>query len=275
MDKIPLTRAFPIYLAAMLIAIAGKPLDIYNFHARGLGTQRFEPWRSKLSAGVSRCTDTLADFGQFLRGYHRELAVTALVGLMLLGPDTLQAHGLAVCAFASTVDPNPSSDPNPNPNPNPTPQSPAPASPSPSSPNTSQPGSQPAPVKADDPLSLHYGSAQPGQGVLLTPSQRAAAGPQAEPRTVTMDVLRDGSFNGETYRVGDTAEVPEDLVETLTLSGFGARADRVQRAQQTREAATARTEAARNLGAGRRGNRTTAVAPLSTNDVAGAGTRWE
>src|SRR3954465_4705230 len=85
-----------------------------------------------------------------------------------------------------------------------------------------------AQINADDPLSLHYGSSQPGEGVLLTPSQKAALGPQSEPQTVQMDVLRDGSFQGEYRHTGDTIDVPVDLVETLTLAGFAARTDRQQ-----------------------------------------------
>ena len=46
-------------------------------------------------------------------------------------------------------------------------------------------------------------------GVLhQTPAQKAAAGPQAEPKTVKMGILRDGSFNGTYYHAGESAEVP-------------------------------------------------------------------
>lgn len=129
----------------------------------------------------------------------------------------------------------------------------------------------PNPTKADDPLSLHYGSAQPGEGVLLTPAQKAAAGPQPEPTMVTMDVLRDGSYAGEYRHAGDSVDVPEDTVETLTLSGFAARADRAARSQQARDAKQARVDAQQDLAAKRKGGpKSTAVAPLTTHDMPGA-----
>lgn len=119
---------------------------------------------------------------------------------------------------------------------------------------------RPSTSTGDDPLSLHYGSAQPGQGVLLTPAQKAASGASDKPNTVTMDILRDGSFNGESYRAGDTADVPHDYVETLTLSGFAARGDRVQRSQQAQANEKARADAAKSLGR--------SVKPMSTTDLA-------
>ena len=122
----------------------------------------------------------------------------------------------------------------------------------------------------DDPLSLHYGSAQPGEGVLLTPAQQAAAGRQAEPKTVKMDVLRDGSFQGETYHAGDSVDVPEEYVETLGLSGFAVRGDRVERAQKARDAVKARADAQAAQAAKRKGTRTTAVGPLTTQDMPNA-----
>jgi hypothetical protein len=86
----------------------------------------------------------------------------------------------------------------------------------------------------------------------MTPSQKAAAGPQPDIATVSMDVLRDGSYGGEYRHAGDTVDVPEDHVETLALSGFAARADRVERAQDAREADAKAPE------------KSTAVAPMGT-----------
>jgi len=127
------------------------------------------------------------------------------------------------------------------------------------------------PAQADDDTNpLHYGSAQPGRGVVLTPAQKAAAGPQPEPKTVTMDVLRDGSYAGEYYHAGETVEVDEALVETLTLAGFAARGDRVEVAQQARDTADRRAAAAQAQAPKRRGGRPTGVSPLTTHDVPGA-----
>lgn len=120
---------------------------------------------------------------------------------------------------------------------------------------TAQPGQA-------DPQSLRYGSAQPGEPVLLTPAQKAAQGPTTEPKTVQMDVLRDGSFGGDYYHAGETVPVPEDLVDTLTLAGFAARADRVERAQTARDAEQRRVQVDRDAAAKRRGGR--AIAPMGT-----------
>lgn len=107
----------------------------------------------------------------------------------------------------------------------------------------------------------------------MTPSQKAMAGNQPAPKTVSMDVLRDGSYAGEYHHVGGTVDVPEDHVDTLTLSGFAARADRAEVAQQARDAAerdrTAAETKAADKAAARTARRSTAVKPLTTHDVPG------
>lgn len=111
-----------------------------------------------------------------------------------------------------------------------------------------------------------------------TPSQKAAAGNQPAPKTVKLDVLRDGYFMGEYYHVGEVAEVPEEHVEHLTLSGFGARADRAELAQQARDVAAKdkadadqrAADKATARDARRAAAKSTAVAPLTTHDVPGA-----
>lgn len=57
------------------------------------------------------------------------------------------------------------------------------------------------------------------------------------PPTITMEVLRDGTFDGVSYHAGDTVDVDPAVVETLVLAGFAAPADRVARAHQAREPA--------------------------------------
>lgn len=114
--------------------------------------------------------------------------------------------------------------------------------------------------------SIRAGSYQPGEGLIKTPGQKAAEGQQPEPTTVSMEVLRDGSYGGEYRHAGDTIDVPEDTVETLTLAGFAARADRVETAQQARDDAARESDADKVRQAGR----STAVAPMSTHDTPGA-----
>jgi hypothetical protein len=122
--------------------------------------------------------------------------------------------------------------------------------------------------------SLRAGTYIPGEGYQATPAQKAAAGPQPEPQTVAMDVLRDGSFAGETHHAGDTIDVPEHYVEALSLSGFAARADRVETAQAARDARAQDAEAAKadaeKKAAAKGAKRSTAVKPLGTADVPGA-----
>jgi hypothetical protein len=117
--------------------------------------------------------------------------------------------------------------------------------------------------RSRDPKSLLYGSAQPGEPVLLTPAQKAALGPgaDAEPRTVKMDVVRDGSYGGSYHHAGDSVDVPEDQAETLTLAGFAVRADRVEQAQQDREFHDQVRQA------GRKAGKSTAVKPIGTRDA--------
>lgn len=97
-----------------------------------------------------------------------------------------------------------------------------------------------------------------------TPSQRAAEGPQAERTTVKMDVLRDGSFAGGYRHTGETIDVPDDHVEVLELSGFAARADRVERAQRARDE-QAKDRADEEAAAAKRNPSRTAVQPLGTS----------
>lgn len=118
--------------------------------------------------------------------------------------------------------------------------------------------------------SIRAGSYQPGEGLQMTPSQKAAAGKQPEPKTVAMDILRDGSFRGEYYHVGDVADVPEEYIEHLTLSGFAARADRAEVAAKAREQAAADVAADEKKAAERGGRRSTAAKPLTTHDAPGA-----
>lgn len=104
--------------------------------------------------------------------------------------------------------------------------------------------------------SIRAGSFQNGE-MQYTPAQKAAMGDTPKAETVSMDVLRDGSFGGEYRHAGATIDVPQDQVETLTNAGFAARTDRVELAQQTREANAAEPEP----------NRSTAVSPMGTTNT--------
>ena len=75
-----------------------------------------------------------------------------------------------------------------------------------------------------------------------------------KPKTVTMEALEYHTYNGGEYNVGDTYELAEDLVDSVTLQGKAVRTDRVERA---REATKAAEKAAKQRGS-------TAVEPMST-----------
>src|SRR5258705_7793422 len=103
MDRIPLSRAVPIYLAALIVAIAGSPLNIYDVHARGLGTEVFEPWRRRtcLSARVRSAVDRVL---QILWPYRHPAAIAcALLLVVALAPPSLHAHSLAVGVVAGQI----------------------------------------------------------------------------------------------------------------------------------------------------------------------------
>jgi HK97 family phage major capsid protein len=104
MDKIPLSRALPIYLAAVVMAIAGAPLNVYDFHTRGHGTETVEPWRRTLSAGVTRAVTALRAIGQFLWPYRQRVALAcALLVFLALAPPSLHAHGVAIGVVAGQL----------------------------------------------------------------------------------------------------------------------------------------------------------------------------
>lgn len=103
MDRIPLSRAVPIYLAALIVAIARSPLDIYDVHNRGLGTEKFEPWRSaaSLSTRVRSGVDRLL---QVLWPHRQGVALAcALLLFVALAPPSLHAHGVAIGIAAGTL----------------------------------------------------------------------------------------------------------------------------------------------------------------------------
>jgi HK97 family phage major capsid protein len=96
MDRIP------IYLAALIVAIAGSPLDIYDVHNRGLGTEKAEPWRVKVSTCVPRLTSALRAIGAFLWPHRQALAVTALLCVSLFVAPA-HANGLPLIGMAGIL----------------------------------------------------------------------------------------------------------------------------------------------------------------------------
>lgn len=94
----------PLYLVALIVAIAHTALNIYDVHARHVGTAHAEPWRSKASAGVTRATTAMRSFMAGLWGHRQALACAAvLVCLMAFPSLTAHAHGLTFVAVAGSV----------------------------------------------------------------------------------------------------------------------------------------------------------------------------
>lgn len=57
----------------------------------------------------------------------------------------------------------------------------------------------------------------------------------AEPKKIPMEALVDSSYEGVPFHTGDIIDVEEQYVETLILARLAVPADRVERAQKTRE----------------------------------------
>lgn len=86
----------PLYLMVLIVAIAKTPLHIYDIHARGLGTEKAEPWRSTTS--LTACLRSSADrLFRFLWPHrHEALLACALIACVTLAPSHLQAHGVSL-----------------------------------------------------------------------------------------------------------------------------------------------------------------------------------
>src|SRR5260221_12391784 len=56
-----LPTALPLYLLALIVAIANTPLDVFQVNAWNVGTLHIEPWRRKATAAIrSRVCDWTA-----------------------------------------------------------------------------------------------------------------------------------------------------------------------------------------------------------------------
>lgn len=96
MDRIP------IYLVALIVAIAKTPLNIYDVHARNLGTITAEPWRTRTASVVAAARTLLATIQTWVWGHRRELAMAAaLLALVLFAPHG--RDGIGLMAVGRTV----------------------------------------------------------------------------------------------------------------------------------------------------------------------------
>jgi HK97 family phage major capsid protein len=92
----------PLYLIALIVAIANTPLNIFDVHAWNVGTVHAEPWRKRLSVAATRITSAFARLVDFLWPHRQQLAAIACALLVLaLAPSGLQAHGVSICVVGS------------------------------------------------------------------------------------------------------------------------------------------------------------------------------
>ena len=78
MDRIPL------YMAAMLVALAGMTTNIYNVHAWNHGIETLEPWRKRASTCADAVTGALRGFLKYIWTDHRQLVTATAVLLCLI-----------------------------------------------------------------------------------------------------------------------------------------------------------------------------------------------
>jgi hypothetical protein len=91
-------RTTPLYLLALIMAIAGTPLDIFQINTRNLGTECVSPWRRTLSAPIARLSRFLASIRRLFAGPGRwQLAFAAvLIVALIFGPHAHAGQSLAI-----------------------------------------------------------------------------------------------------------------------------------------------------------------------------------
>jgi hypothetical protein len=78
-----------------------------------------------------------------------------------------------------------------------------------------------------------------------------------KPKTVTMESIQWHTHAGEAHPVGDTYELPEDLVDSVQAQGKAIRTDRVEHAQRQADAAKQQQQGSHP------------VEPMTTHDMPG------
>src|SRR5262245_15022365 len=79
----------PLYLLALIVAIASTPLDIFQVNAWGYGTVALTPWSRRLSATVTRARTWFRRMRSWLTGADglRAVAISVLILAMFIAPD--------------------------------------------------------------------------------------------------------------------------------------------------------------------------------------------
>ncbi len=95
----------PLYLGAMLIALAAMTTNICDVHAWGCGIEKWAPWKKRVAAAVTTVRNAFARFASAIWTDHRRLVYTAavLAVLMLLQPHAAHA-GVCTAVVAGGLD---------------------------------------------------------------------------------------------------------------------------------------------------------------------------
>lgn len=94
MDRFTLSQ-LP-FLAAFFVALAGMPLDIFQFNQRQVGTAKVSPWQRIISAAVERLTAPWTRLLAMLRSPRMWHTALASLTLILLLTHHIGAEGLVV-----------------------------------------------------------------------------------------------------------------------------------------------------------------------------------
>lgn len=87
-------RTIPLYLVALIVAIANTPLDIFQINAWNVGTLKVEPWRRKPMAAVTiRARAVLTRIRTWFHASGGLPAVAMAVGLLVLLIALPHVHG--------------------------------------------------------------------------------------------------------------------------------------------------------------------------------------
>jgi len=92
-------------MAALALAVAAMPLDIYTFNYREVGTAVLSPWQRGLSTAIDRARSMGAALLAFLRSPQLRFGLTALVLLLALtGHLQASAGSMAIVGFGDPAE---------------------------------------------------------------------------------------------------------------------------------------------------------------------------
>lgn len=97
-------ETIPIYLCAMLVALAHMTTDIYDIHAWNHGIQKLEPWRKRVSSAAGVVKGVVLGMLGHLWTDHRPLVLASAVLLCMLVLHPQHADAAVLIGVAGTTD---------------------------------------------------------------------------------------------------------------------------------------------------------------------------